>query len=226
MGKEISIIALDGPAASGKSTLGERLANSLGYVYLDTGVMYRAVTLAVLKKEIDVNDEDAVVNVAETMDLDVRPPSVSDGRSNDVLLETEDVTWAIRQTDVEKFVSQVSAYPGVRTAMTNQQRKIGMKGKIVMVGRDIGTVVLPDADLKIYLDASVEVRAQRRYDELIGRGKDVDYSFILADLKRRDGIDSTRTVAPLKPADDAVVVNSDSMNADQVFDFICQLVHC
>ena len=224
MKNEINIIALDGPAASGKSTLGERLANHLGFVYLDTGVMYRAVTLAVLKQQVDIHDEPAVVHVAETMDLDFCPPSCSDGRSNDVILEGEDVTWQIRKPDVEAFVSLVSTYTGVRNAMTMQQRKIASKGKIVMVGRDIGTVVLPDADLKIYLDASVEVRAERRYNELLNRGQQLDFDFILSDLKRRDDIDSNRTVAPLKPAEDAVIIDSDKMNAEQVFQNLLNII--
>lgn len=224
MKNEISIIALDGPAASGKSTLGERLANYLDFVYLDTGVMYRAVTLAVLNQQVNVQNEAAVVKVAETMDLDFCPPSCSDGRSNDVILEGEDVTWKIRRPEVEACVSLVSTYQGVRNAMTMQQRRIGRRGSIVMVGRDIGTVVLPEADLKIYLDASVEVRAQRRYSELIQRGQKVDFDFILADLKRRDEIDSTRTLAPLKPARDALIIDSDKMDADQVFQYLVKII--
>jgi len=171
MTKKTLTIALDGPAASGKSTLGERLAKSLNFLYLDTGVMYRAVTLAMIKKAVDVSNEDAVNRIAEEMDLDIRPASIEDGRSNDVLLDGVDVTWEIRQPDVEAYVSQVSAYKGVRVAMTEKQREIGRRGRIVMVGRDIGTVVLPDAELKLYLDASVEERAKRRYRELILRGK-------------------------------------------------------
>lgn len=224
METSIRVIALDGPAASGKSTVGERLAKELGYVYLDTGVMYRAVTLAALLKDIDIDDEAGVVRVAEEMNLNVLPPSKEDGRSNDIILEGEDVTWAIREKRVVKNVSKVSAYAGVRTAMTDQQRKIGSKGSIVMVGRDIGTVVLPNADLKIYLDASVEERARRRHLELVNRGEDVDFDFILNDLKRRDNIDSTRDVAPLKAADDAVVVDSDALNAEEVFVHIENLI--
>ena len=224
MKNEINIIALDGPAASGKSTLGERLANYLGFVYLDTGVMYRAVTLAVLKQNVDVEDETSVVQVAEKMDLDFCPPSCSDGRSNDVILEGEDVTWQIRKPEVEAYVSLVSTYPGVRNAMTMQQRKIASKGGIVMVGRDIGTVVLPNADLKIYLDASVEVRAERRYNELIHRNQNPDFDFILSDLKRRDEIDSTRTVAPLKPASDAIIIDSNKMDSEQVFQNLVDII--
>lgn len=224
MTKKTLTIALDGPAASGKSTLGERLAKSLNFLYLDTGVMYRAVTLAMIKKAIDVNNEDAVNRVAEEMDLDIRPASIEDGRSNDVLLDGEDVTWEIRQPDVEAHVSQVSAYKGVRVAMTEKQREIGRRGRIVMVGRDIGTVVLPDAELKLYLDASVEERAKRRYRELILRGKQITYDFVLEDLKRRDQIDSSRSIAPLKPAEDAFMIDSDNMNADEVYEYIVKLM--
>ena len=217
-------IALDGPAASGKSTLGERLAKELQYAYLDTGVMYRAVTLAVLNKGIDVNDEQSVTRVAELMDLNVTLPSANDGRSNDIIMDGEDITWAIRTSDVERNVSRVSAYPGVRTAMTAQQRKIGKRGNIVMVGRDIGTVVMPDAEIKLYLDASTEERAKRRTLELLERGKSVTFDEILKDLIRRDEIDSSRKIAPLRPADDALIINSSQMNAEEVFDYILKLI--
>ncbi len=149
MGNKSFTITLDGPAASGKSTLGERLAKSLHFLYLDTGVMYRAVTLAVIKKKVDVNDENLVTKVAEEMDLDIHTATIEDGRSNDVILDGKDVTWDIRLPEVEAHVSQVSAYKGVRVAMTMKQREIGNRGGIVMVGRDIGTVVLPDAEIKI-----------------------------------------------------------------------------
>ncbi len=224
MQRKAFTITLDGPAASGKSTLGERLAQSLNFMYLDTGVMYRAVTLAVLKKNVDVNDEGLVTKVAEEMDLDIHPATIDDGRSNDVILEQEDVTWEIRLPDVEAHVSQVSAYKGVRVAMTKKQREIGNRGGIVMVGRDIGTVVLPDAELKLYLDASVEERAKRRYLELINRGKQATYESVLDDLKRRDKIDSSRAIAPLRPAVDAIMIDSDHMNAEEVFQYIFKLV--
>ncbi|PKO17327.1 MAG: cytidylate kinase [Chloroflexi bacterium HGW-Chloroflexi-10] len=217
-------IALDGPAASGKSTLGERLADTLGYIYLDTGVMYRAVTLAALKAGIDINNEILVTTIAENMDLDVRAPSKADGRSNDIILAGQDVTWEIRQPNVESNVSQVSAYRGVRVAMTAKQREIGKRGQIVMVGRDIGTVVLPDADLKIYLDASVEERAKRRFLELVNRGKDAVFETIMIDMQRRDQIDSTRSIAPLKPAVDAKIVNSDQMTIDEVYQYILEMI--
>lgn len=224
MEKKSFTITLDGPAASGKSTLGERLAKALNFIYLDTGVMYRAVTLAALNKNVEIDNEELVTQVAEEIDLDIRSASVDDGRSNDVILDGKDVTWDIRLPEVEAHVSQVSAYRGVRVAMTNKQREIGERGGIVMVGRDIGTVVLPNAEIKLYLDASVEERARRRHLELINRGKQSDFEFVLDDLKRRDKIDSSREIAPLKPAADALLIDSDNMNAEEVFTYILEII--
>ncbi len=217
-------IAVDGPAASGKSTIAELLAQALGYLYFDTGVMYRAVTLAALRQLQAVTDERVVTLLAETVHIDVREPSQDDGRKSDVLLDGVDITWEIRAPEVDANVSVVSAYPGVRVAMTEQQRRIGKRGKVVMVGRDIGTVVLPDADLKVYMDASVEERARRRYDEVRQRGEAADYEAILASMRRRDEIDSTRKVAPLRPADDAVIVSTDGLSIEQVLEKIQALV--
>jgi len=210
------IIAIDGPAASGKSTVAEKLAAELGYLYFDTGVMYRAVTLAALRKLGSVEDEQAVSQLAQEVRIDVNPPGRSDGRLYDVLLDGEDVTWSIRQPDVDRNVSQVSAYPQVRIAMTEQQRRVGQRGNVVMVGRDIGTVVFPEAELKIYLDASVEERARRRYEELRKRGQDVTYEDILKDMKRRDSMDSSREIAPLRAAEDAVILNTDGLSICEV----------
>jgi cytidylate kinase len=211
------IIAIDGPAASGKSTLGFKLAQALGYLYFDTGVMYRAITWLVLNRGVDVKDESAVTALAEEVPIDVQPPSKDDGRACDVVIDGRDITWDTRQPSVEGFVSVVAAYAGVRKALSLQQRRIGLRGQVVMVGRDIGTVVLPEADLKIYLDASAEERARRRYDEVIGRGDPADFDKILANVRERDRIDSTRAVAPLRAADDAIILDSDKLNADEVF---------
>jgi cytidylate kinase len=211
-----SIIAIDGPAASGKSTLGLRLAREFNYLFFDTGVMYRAVTWTVLQRDIPVTDEEVITRLSEQINIDVRPPSASDGRTSDILVDGQDVTWEIRQAEVEANVSAISAYPGVRRALTVQQRRIGQRGRVVMVGRDIGTVVLPEADLKIYLDASAEERARRRYTELRQRGENPGYENILAAMRERDRIDSTRQVAPLRPAPDAIILNSTDMDADQV----------
>ncbi|MBI2758717.1 MAG: (d)CMP kinase [Chloroflexi bacterium] len=216
--KRPDIIAIDGPAASGKSTLGRRLADALGYLFFDTGVMYRAVTWLVLQRGINIRDEKSVSALAEEIPIDVLPASRSDGRACDVLMGGKDITWETRRPEVDANVSLISAYAGVRHAMSEQQRRIGLRGKVVMVGRDIGTVVLPEADLKIYLDASAPERARRRHQENLARGIESNYDEILARMIERDHIDSTRDVAPLRAADDAVVLNSDELSADEVFE--------
>ena len=218
-----SIIAIDGPAASGKSTLGLSLAQALGYLFFDTGTMYRAVTWLALKLDMDLRDEAKVTALAEQTQIDIAPASKQDGRVGDILIAGEDITWETRLPEVEANVSIVSAYGGVRAALSSQQRRIGQRGQVVMVGRDIGTVVLPEADLKIYLDASAEERAKRRYAEIIARGGMADYNEILAKVIERDRIDSTRDVAPLKTADDAVVLDSNKLNADEVFEKVLAL---
>ncbi len=217
-------IAIDGPAASGKSTLGALLAQDLGFLYFDTGVMYRAVTLAALQQGLSVEDEKAVGELAGSVRIDVRPPTVADGRAYDVILDGEDVTWEIRNDMVNDNVSLVSAYAEVRKAMTEQQRRIAQENAVVMVGRDIGTVVVPDADLKIFLEASAEVRAHRRYQELMDRGENPDFDAVLGSLKTRDRIDSNREIAPLKPAEDAVVIRADCMGIQQVLEKAKELV--
>lgn len=218
-----SIIALDGPAASGKSTLGRSVADALGFLFFDTGVMYRAITWIALQHDMDLSNESAVVTLAQTAQIDIRPPSKNDGRACDVLIGDKDVTWDMRDGSVDANVSVVSAYAGVRKALSEQQRRIGMRGKVIMVGRDIGTVVLPEADLKIYLDASAEERARRRYDEIIARGEQADYDEILRKVIERDRIDSTRAVAPLRPAEDAIIIDSDKLNAEQVLNRVMEL---
>jgi len=215
-----NIIAIDGPAASGKSTLGRNLAKSLDYLFFDTGVMYRAVAWMVLQRNLDVKDEAAVTELALDIQIDVLPPSRTDGRACDVKVDGQDVSWEIRRPEVEAIVSPVSAYAGVRHELAAQQRRIGLRGRVVMVGRDIGTVVLPEADLKIYLDASAEVRARRRYDELVARGDAVVYADILEGVCGRDKIDSSRAVAPLVEADDAILLDSDKMDIEEVFRFV------
>jgi cytidylate kinase len=213
-------ITIDGPASSGKSTVAAILAKELGYLYFDTGVMYRAVTYGVLQSNISLLDEPGITALAEKVKIDISEPSVSDGRQYDVLMDGNDITWQIRTRLVDQHVSQVSAYAGVRKAMTYQQRQIGLRGKVVMAGRDIGTVVLPEAKVKIYLDASSEERARRRYKELIDRGETANFENILAGIKKRDEIDSTRQIAPLKPAEDAVIINTDHSSISQVVEKI------
>jgi cytidylate kinase len=210
------IVAIDGPAASGKTTVANLLADRWGYLLFDTGVMYRAVTWLALKNGISPKDEAAVSALAEQIQIDVTPPSLDDGREYDVLADGKDVTWKIRNSKVDAKVSRVSAYPKVREALTRQQRRIGLRGEVIMVGRDIGTVVLPEADLKIYLDASVEERAQRRYKQRLERVGEADFTKILKMLKKRDKKDSTREIAPLRAAPDAVVINTDDLSAEEV----------
>jgi cytidylate kinase len=217
-------IAIDGPAASGKTTLGKKLAEALGYLFFDTGVMYRAVTWIALQQKLDLNNEQAITQMVERVRVDVRPASQADGRNYDVLVDDHDVTWEIRLPETEANVSLISSYPGVRKALSQQQRRIGKRGKVVMVGRDIGTVVMPEADLKIFLVASVEERARRRYEELIQRGEPAHYQEILEAMRRRDQIDSTRFYAPLKAADDAVLLNSDNLDADEVLNKVLELI--
>lgn len=221
--KNISIIALDGPAASGKSTLGRKLADKLGYLFFDTGIMYRAITLIALELDMNLHDETAVTELARNTQIEIRPPSKEDGRAFDIIVGTKDITWDVRRGDVDANVSKVSAYAGVREALSEQQRRIGLRGKVVMVGRDIGTVVLPEADLKIYLDASAEERARRRYDELVARSEKADYDEILKKVIERDHIDSTRAVAPLRPAESAIIIDSDKMDVEQVFTQVLEL---
>lgn len=218
-----SIIAIDGPAASGKSTLGFKLAETLGYLFFDTGLMYRAVTWLALQRNVNLQDEAAVTDLAHDVPIEVTPPSLEDGRACDVVVDGHDITWEIRRPEVDANVSVVSAYPGVRQALSEQQRRIGMRGRVVMVGRDIGTVVLPEADLKVYLDASSDERARRRYEENLSRGQPSDFDEILAKVIERDWIDTTRAVAPLKPAPDALILDSDKLTAEQVYQQVIAL---
>jgi cytidylate kinase len=219
-----TIITIDGPAAAGKSTIGYELAKRLNYLYLDTGVMYRAVTWAALNGGLDITDETAITALARRLDIDVTPPTRQDGRQYTVLADGQDITWAIRDADVEAGVSPVSAYAGVRDALVAQQRRISAQGRVVMVGRDIGTIVLPGADLKLYLDANVQERAMRRYQELIRRGQEASYKSVLASMRRRDDIDSGREVSPLLPADDAITIDTSDLNIDQVLEVIQEML--
>jgi cytidylate kinase len=229
-----STIAIDGPAASGKSTIGALLAQELGYVYFDTGVMYRAVTWVALQRGIPIADEEAITRLSEALHIEVTKPTQADGRQYTVCADGADVTWDLRQPKVDRQVSPVSAYPGVRRALVAQQRRIAQGGSIVMVGRDIGTVVLPEAELKVYLDAVVDERAHRRYREVIARRskhesdaalrQSPEYEAILKDMVRRDRIDSSREVAPLRPAEDAVQIDTTDMAVREVLNCVLDLV--
>jgi len=202
-------IAIDGPAASGKSTLAKALADHLGYLYFDTGALYRAVTLVALQRKIVLENGEVLASLAKNLSIDVLPASEDDGRLYDVMIDGEDFTWAIRMPDVDANVSVVSAFAGVREALKEQQRRIGLRGGVVMAGRDIGTVVLPEADLKLYLDASVEERARRRYAELSAHGENGSLAEVEKSIRQRDEIDANRAVAPLRLADDAITLTSE-----------------
>jgi cytidylate kinase len=218
--KQPLTIAIDGPAASGKSTVGRELANRLRYLYFDTGVMYRAVTLAALRRRIPVTDETAITRLARDIAIEVEPPTVADGRQYTVTVDGDDVTWDLRRPEVDANVSLVSSYRGVREALSAQQRRIGERGRVVMVGRDIGTVVLPDAELKIFLTATPGERARRRLKDLQARGETASFDNVLRDIRRRDRIDSDRTYAPLRPADDAIILDTTNRTVEQVIEAI------
>jgi cytidylate kinase len=221
-----TVIAIDGPAASGKSTAGYMLARELGFLYLDTGSMYRAATLAALIAGIDPDDEDAVSALSRDLDLQIKPASgAADGRQYTVLLDGDDVTWELRSPDVDAHVSVVSSFPRVREEMVRRQREIARMGSVVMVGRDIGTVVIPDAPLKLYITASPEVRARRRWLDRKAQGHEADYAEILADINRRDEFDSRRKHSPLRPAEDAVIIDNTDLDPEEVLTKIRAFLH-
>lgn len=216
-------ITIDGPAGSGKSTLGATLATRLGFIYFDTGVMYRALTLAVINHQIDPNDSVAVTTLAQRCQIGVHAPTVDDGRQYTITLDGIDVTWDIRQQHVERVVSQVAAHPPVRQILRAQQRAIGLAGNVVMVGRDIGSIVLPEAPLKIYLDVSIAERTRRRIIELNQRGEQVDAAALSESIRLRDERD--RHV--MQAAPDAIHINGDTQSPDQtvadVLTFVAQI---
>lgn len=215
------MVAVDGPAGTGKSSVSRGLARALGARYLDTGAMYRIVTLAVLRAGVDPGDAEAVAAIASNVQMSVNyDPDVD--RS---YLEGEDVSAEIRGEEVTRAVSAVSSVPAVRTRLVELQRAMaGGPGNVVVEGRDIGTVVLPDAPLKIFLTASAETRARRRNDQNVAAGLADDYDGVLADVRRRDHLDSTRQVSPLRAADDAVVIDTSDMTESQVIARLLELV--
>lgn len=217
-------IAIDGPAGAGKSTIGALVAERLGYLFLDTGAMYRAVALAALERKIDPDDGVGLTVLARDLRINVGPPTVRDGRAYTVLLDGRDVTWEIRDGRIDRVVSQVARVPGVREAMLGQQRALAQRGRVVMVGRDIGTVVLPNADRKIFLTASAAERARRREEELQSRGEQRPRQELLHEILRRDQLDSERAVAPLKAAEDAIVVETDGESVGQALDRVLSVI--
>ena len=211
-----STITIDGPAGAGKSTIGALLAERLGYRFFDTGVLYRAVALAALRRGVAATDAPRLAEIAANLDLTFEPEHGDDGRRETLRLDGEDVTRALRQPEVNAIVSTVSAHPAVREALLDRQRAEGQAGRIVMVGRDIGTAVLPEANLKIYLDASETERARRRHSEEVERGEVSDEATVLEAVRRRDTLDSQRAVSPLRVPPGAFRLDTDHLSIEDV----------
>lgn len=214
------IIAIDGPAGAGKSTIAKLIAKSLGLVYIDTGAMYRAVGLKAKRSGITCSEADKIDEMLKNTVVELK----NDNGNTVVYLDGEDVSSEIRTPEISRMASDISAVPVVRYALVEMQRAMAKKIDAILDGRDIGTFVLPDADVKIFLTASVEERAQRRYKELIGRGETVNYEDVRSDIERRDYNDSHRALAPLKKADDATEVDTTGMTIDEVCEKIISIV--
>jgi cytidylate kinase len=210
------VITIDGPAGAGKSTISKILAEKLNLTYLDTGAMYRAVALGAHKNGINIKDGKALGRMCQTIDINFR----TDGPFSKIYIGKEDVSKEIRRPEMDMLSSSVSSVKEVRAAMTELQRKIGMKGRLVAEGRDMGTVVFPEAEYKFFVTASPEERARRRYEERIERNEKVDREFVEADIRKRDEQDSSRSIAPLRPARDAIVIDTTDLGIDQVVDHI------
>lgn len=219
MGKGL-IIAIDGPAASGKSTTAQLLAKKLGYLYIDTGAMYRACALKAKKLGIDINDEESIRNLLDFIDIQIE----NDNSKNRILLDGEDVSEDIRADDISSLASAISAIPAVRYKMVELQRKMGEKGSVILDGRDIGTFVFPDAEVKFFLTASPEIRAKRRWLELQQKGIDKNFSEVLADLVKRDNNDSQRALAPLKKAEDAIEIDTSNMTIEEQTETLYKII--
>ena len=213
-------IALDGPSGAGKSTVAKAVAKRLGIVYVDTGALYRSIGLYVLRAGVSKDDKERVISMLSEIKLDL----VFQNNTQSVILNGEDVSSLIRTGEIAMYASAVSAIPEVRTFLLETQRKIARENSVIMDGRDIGTVILPDAEVKIFLVASAEARAQRRYKELIEKGEDCTYEGVLADIKERDNNDSTRAVAPAIPAEDAIFLDNSELDAEQTVERVIAII--
>ncbi len=207
------VITIDGPSGAGKGTLSQMLASYTGYHLLDSGALYRLVALSALHKGIDLGNEQQVAEIASTLDVVFQVT----GNTTHILLAGREVTAEIRQESVSMAASQIAAYPAVRAALLERQREFALSPGLIADGRDMGTTVFPSAQVKLYLTASAEARAERRYKQLVAKGDAVDMSALIKDIKERDERDSNRSVSPLRPAEDAIVIDSTSMTIDQVF---------
>jgi len=214
-------VALDGPSGAGKSTLARRAAERFGYIYVDTGALYRSVGLYILQNGISSTDEKSVVSLLPNINIEMK---YDENGTQRMILNGKDVTDEIRTPEASTYASDVSAIPEVRDFLLQMQRDMAVKYDIIMDGRDIGTIVLPNAGLKVFLIADPEVRAKRRYDELIARGMDVKYEDVLRDLNQRDKNDSEREAAPLKAADDAVMLDTTAYNFEESVEALCKII--
>lgn len=210
-------IAIDGPAGAGKSTIARELARQLGFLYIDTGAMYRALTLKALRRGLDLYDEESLKTLAEESTIELTADPELAAR---VFLDGEDVTHAIREPEVSRHVSLVARVPGVRETMVSRQREMAKGGGVVMEGRDVGTVVLPQAQLKVFLTASPEERARRRQRDLLARGHHIELDRLIQEIIERDRLDSSRAVAPLAPAPDAWIIDSSHLDTGRVLALI------
>lgn len=217
------MIAIDGPAASGKSTVGRAVAQRLGYFYFDTGLLYRAVTWKALEEGISLDDERELGRLIERTTLEVGPASVADGRLADVRVDGRDISHEVREPRVDQHVSRVAAHPGVRAALVEVQRRIGSRQPTVMAGRDIGTVIFPEARLKIYLTASSRERARRRLAERQAVFDEAALDAAERALAERDQLDSTREAAPLRKAEDAIEIATDGLSVEEVVQRVLEL---
>lgn len=215
------IITIDGPAGSGKSTIAKMIAKELGFTYIDTGAMYRAVALKIKRSGVDPDDPLSVVKVLQSTQIDLIPSE----NGVKVFLDGEDVSGLIRTEEIGKLASKIARHPQVRKILVRMQRKLGEKAKnAVLEGRDTGTVIFPDADIKFFFTASPEVRAERRFKELKEKGINVNYSDILKEIKERDRLDETREDSPLRPAEDAVIIDTTGKSLHQVFRDVLQII--
>lgn len=221
MTEKLFSVAIDGPSGAGKSTIAKAVAERFGFIYVDTGAIYRTVGLAVSRAGIDPQDTDAVVGLLPALDIALRHGE--DGLQH-MFLNGEDVSGFIRTPEISMYASKVSALPPVRAFLMEMQRSMARRTSVIMDGRDIGTVVLPDAALKIFLTASAEARAERRYKELLEKGQSVSYDDVLCDMAERDKNDTTRAAAPLRAADDAVLLDTSALSLAESIDAVAALV--
>lgn len=214
-------VAIDGPSGAGKSTVSRKAAKAFGFIYVDTGAMYRTIGLAAHRKGLDTKDKPSILGLLPELNIDLKYNELGEQR---MYLNGEDVSTDIRLPEISMCASNVSAMPEVRAYLMDMQRQMAQRYDVIMDGRDIGTVILPDAEVKIFLTASAEERAMRRLRELEAKGVSTSFEEVLEDMKKRDAQDSSRAAAPLVPADDAVILDSSSMSFDETVAAVCKLI--